>query len=273
MWLLSTDRAELHYFISPVHVQDGYAILSHVWNNEEQSFKDVRKIIKTCTSTGENPRDLVSAKIRRCCELAESHGFKWIWNDTCCIDKSSSAELSEAINSMFQYYAMSRMCYAYLEDVPSARPFVIRQDDRSWTRKSYFSGSNWHLRGWTLQELIAPRTVLFISQDWVPLGTKVDLAAQLEDATGIPRSILTLDRSVNDFSIAQRMSWAAERRTTRVEDEAYSLLGIFEISMPIMYGEGRNAFLRLQEEIMRRSTDTTLFAWGPASGKQVCVLA
>ena len=260
MWLLNTATAELHEFLTPADVlQDGgYAILSHVWNKppepNEQSFKDVQEVMKTCKAWGFNPRDHVSEKIRRCCEIAETDGYKWIWNDTCCIDKSSSSELSEAINSMFLYYALSQICYVYLKDVPAASAFDFSPNK--------FEESIWHERGWTLQELLAPRNVLFLSQQWIPLGSKVDLAYHLHKATRIPTSVLALQRSTRDVSIAQRMSWASTRTTTRVEDEAYSLLGLFEISMPILYGEGKHAFLRLQEEIMRRSTDTTLLAWG-----------
>ncbi len=258
MWLLSTDRAELRAFVSPNTVPDGYAILSHVWDAEEQTFTDVRKLGKKCARRGENPRDFVCEKIRRCCHLAEQHGYKWVWIDTCCIDKSSSSELSEAINSMFYYYSLASICYAYLRDVPtgtSAAPFSVK-----------FMDSMWHKRGWTLQELLAPRLVLFVSSSWNIIGSKVDMAEDLEDITDIPSAVLKHEQALSDISIAQRMWWAAERETTRAEDEAYCLLGIFGITMPTLYGEGRQAFQRLQEEIMKRSPDTTLFAWGPRCG-------
>ena len=269
MWLLETATAKLHEFLRPedVYRDGGYAILSHVWNKhpepKEQSFKEVQKIVKRCVAEGTNPRDHVSDKIRRCCEIAEADGYKWIWNDTCCIDKSSSAELSEAINSMFHYYALSQICYVYLKDVREASAFGIHPLTRDTL---VFSTSQWHRRGWTLQELLAPHNVLFLSREWIPLGSKIDLAGLLHKTTGIPITVLALERSFRDFTVAQRMSWASHRKTTRVEDEAYSLLGLFEISMPILYGEGKRAFLRLQEEIMRRSTDTTLLAWGDELG-------
>ncbi len=93
--------------------QDGYAALSHVWDTHEQSFQDVRKIQKRCERNGTNPRVLMRTKIKMCCVLAESHGYKWVWIDTRCIDKTSSAEFSEAINAigMFRYYAVARVCY------------------------------------------------------------------------------------------------------------------------------------------------------------------
>ena len=258
MWLLSTDRAELHFFSSPEQVKDGYATLSHVWDGEEQSFQDLRRIQKKCarnfTKKRRNPRNFVCEKIRKCCELAESHGYKWVWIDTCCIDKTSSAELSEAINCMFRYYSLARICYGYLRDVPSLSG-LPGADARALLR------SNWFGRGWTLQELIAPRFFLFLSQSWEVLGTKSDFAHLLEYEFGIPATVLRFQASYTEFSIAQRMSWFGERKTTRLEDEAYCLLGLFDIRMPPLYGEGSNAFQRLQEEIMKQSADTTLFAW------------
>ena len=275
MWMLSTSRAELHYFTSPEVIPDDYAILSHVWDRKEQSFQDLQELQRRCSANGEKPRDLADDKIRMCCELAESHGYKWVWIDTCCIDKTSSAELSEAINSMFRYYSRAAMCYAYLRDVSASRAFigqnsiVVQLADDMWeeTRNvSQFQNSQWHRRGWTLQELLAPRSLALVADSWELLGYKIDLATELERATGIPAAVLRLEKPLTDYSIAQRMSWASKRRTTRVEDEAYCLLGVFDINIPTLYGEGRKAFQRLQEEIMRKYPDTTLFAWGPRSG-------
>ena len=258
MWLLSTDRAELHYFPSPEQVPDGYATLSHVWDKEgEQTFQDIRKIQEDCKKDGRNPRTVVCKKIRRCCRLAEQHGYQWVWIDTCCIDKTSSAELSEAINSMFHYYSLAIVCYGYLRDVDDPPA-----DNREiLTLPPLDTTSVWFIRGWTLQELIAPHLFLFVSRSWKVLGTKADYAELLEETTGIPAAVLRLELSYTIPSIAQRMSWIGDRKTTRVEDEAYCLLGLFGIHMPTLYGEGRNAFQRLQEEIMRQSVDTTLFAW------------
>ncbi len=270
MWLLSTDRAELHFFISPECVADGYAALSHVWDAQEQSFQDIQRIRESCAKEGTNPRDFACRKIRRCCQLAESHGYKWVWIDTCCIDKMSSAELSEAINSMFRYYALAGICYGYLRDVSAT---TISQEDTGDSesdkhevelqrqRHSAILGSIWFLRGWTLQELIAPRFFLFVSQSWGVMSTKADLAELLEETYSIPAAVLRLQVSHTEYSISQRMSWFGQRKTTRREDEAYCLLGIFGIHLTTLYGEGRSAFRRLQEALMRQSTDTTLFAW------------
>ena len=256
MWLLNTHRAELQFFPTPHSVPKGYAILSHVWDGEEESFHDIQALRAQCASTGANPRDLTSPKVRNFCLLAEQHGYDWVWIDTCCIDKSSSAELSEAINSMFRWYSLAETCYAYLADVSRA----TFSHDAAGART--FCQSRWHTRGWTLQELIAPDIVVFLSSEWKVLGTRVGLADLLEKITNIPVEVLRLETELSSVSIAARMSWAAKRKTTRPEDEAYCLMGIFRINMPTLYGEGRQAFQRLQEEIMRRSTDTSLFAWG-----------
>lgn len=256
MWLLSTDRAELHFFPGVDAIPNGgYAILSHVWGTNEQTFQDLCSISEHCKSTGENPRDLMGPKIKGCCLLAAQHGLHWIWIDTGCIDKTSSAELSEAINSMFQWYKQADVCYAYLADVPA--------DTALEAVHSPFRRSIWHTRGWTLQELIAPEVVVFLSRDWKVLGDKVHLAPLLEQITNVPRAVLHHQVELSTVSVAQRMSWAAHRKTTRLEDEAYCLLGIFSINMPTLYGEGRAAFRRLQEEIMQTSTDLSLLAWGP----------
>ena len=259
MWLLSTDRAELHFFHSVEMAQRaGYVILSHVWTDTEQTFQETRALLVADRSQkGYNPRDHSSPKVRELCILAERHGYRWIWNDTCCIDKTSSSELSEAINSMFSYYAHSELCYAYLADVPPGDSIP-----QSHHKSSSFARRRWFQRGWTLQELIAPAQVVFLSSDWKVMGTKADHAEVLTTITRIPVAILTFELKVWDVSIARRMSWASTRQTSRLEDEAYALMGIFDVYMPIIYGEGRNAFRRLQEEIMRQSIDTSLFAWG-----------
>ena len=192
-------------------------------------------------------------KIRDACAIARTAGYRYIWIDSCCIDKSSSSELSEAINSMYHWYGRSAMCYAYLADVPPG------EDPRA--ARSSFRRSRWYTRGWTLQELIAPGQVLFLSSDWNVIGSKHTLSDVIEEITGIADEALLHMKPLDDFSVAQRLSWAAARKTTRVEDRAYSLLGVFSINMPILYGEGDLAFRRLQEEILRRIPDQSLFAW------------
>ncbi|EIW51940.1 uncharacterized protein TRAVEDRAFT_136475, partial [Trametes versicolor FP-101664 SS1] len=195
----------------------------------------------------------LSHKVKGICKVARKAGFRLVWNDACCIDKSSSAELSEAINSMYDWFRLSDMCYVYLQDVADG--------DRPQEAQSDFRKSRWHTRGWTLQELIAPECVEFLTQTWQFLGTKLGLASTLEEITGVDVNILTGRATLNSASVARRMSWAAKRETTRIEDQAYSLMGIFGVHMPPIYGEGNNAFLRLQEEIIRTIPDQTIFAW------------
>jgi ankyrin repeat protein len=185
-------------------------------------------------------------KIRFCEEQANLDDLQYFWIDTCCIDKRSSAELSEAINSMYRWYRDANVCYAYLADVPS---------------KTKFQGSRWFSRGWTLQELLAPSEVIFFDEEWRNLGTRKNLRQSVSSCTSIPEGILAGSDDIERTSIAQRMSWASKRETKRLEDRAYCLMGIFGINMPLLYGEGERAFLRLQEEIMKISDDHSLFAW------------
>ena len=189
-------------------------------------------------------------------------GFEYLWIDTCCIDKSSSAELSEAINSMYQWYHKAHICYAYLSDVTCRPPSHMPAEfDRSTEENSPFEqefcASQWFTRGWTLQELLAPRNVDFHTRDWTPAGSKLSLQQMISDTTGISTTVLAGTERVSDMTIARRMSWASSRITTRIEDTAYCLMGIFSVNMPLLYGEGRRAFIRLREEIIKSSDDYT----------------
>ncbi|KAI1133266.1 HET-domain-containing protein [Nemania abortiva] len=248
MWLLNSCTWELEEFISYKQAPP-YAILSHTWGDDEVSFRDWQR------EPIEDIRKKAGfSKINNCCQQAAADGLGWIWVDTCCIDKGSSAELSEAINSMFQWYKNAVVCYAYLCDV-------------SRNIKSNLAKCRWVTRGWTLQELIAPREVSFYSKRWQPLGTRSELSAHLASVTGIGKQFLE-GKSVHDASIAQRMSWAAKRKTSREEDETYCLLGIFDVNMPLLYGEGTKAFKRLQEILIREyPQDHSLFAWGKIVSK------
>ncbi|RDX42230.1 hypothetical protein OH76DRAFT_1411385 [Lentinus brumalis] len=270
MRLLDTSTAELLWVDEPRHIS--YAVVSHVWVHDgegpqEQTFKDITKIhrrrrrlrsLVPGLHKGKNntiPAG-VSEKIRRCCAVAREHGFERMWMDSCCIDKESSSELSEAINSLYNWYLHAKVCYAYLDDVECLEDPAARG--------SQFRRSRWFRRGWTLQELIAPGVLVFLSKGWRILGTKAMLASVIEEVTGIDRAILTHERSLNTVSVAKRISWASRRRTRREEDEAYSLMGILGVNIPTVYGEGRLAFIRLQEEVLKQTSDQTLFAWGPA---------
>ncbi|KAI5987367.1 hypothetical protein EDD15DRAFT_2199579 [Pisolithus albus] len=247
-----------------------YAILSHRWGAEV----DYDEMIGLMKMEEEEREDVKQRhgyqKIIESCKQAMKDGYKWLWVDTCCIDKRSSAELSEAINSMYRWYQNAQMCYAYLNDVDE--PIFPTEPDNSKFDKSN-GWPEWFVRGWTLQELIAPKQVEFFNKDWVPIGNKRQLAPTLEYITGIPRGVLTSGLTGKRLSVAQIMSWAAERRTTRVEDRAYSLMGLFGVNMPMLYGEGSKAFRRLQLEIIREFNDHSIFAWNPRRPRTGSVLA
>jgi hypothetical protein len=186
-------------------------------------------------------------KIRFCGEHAARDGLQHFWVDTCCINKSSDSELSEAINSMFRWYRNATKCYAYLPDISTNDYDDIDLSSQPW--EADFRNSRWFTRGWTLQELIAPPSVEFFCSNGKRLGDKKSLDRQLHEITRIPVSALQGTTPLSGFSFDDRLSWAEHRMTTREEDKAYSLLGIFGISMSAIYGEGReNAFRRLKRE-------------------------
>ncbi|KJX96484.1 hypothetical protein TI39_contig622g00004 [Zymoseptoria brevis] len=223
-----------------------YAILSHAWRDDEVTYQEMRdRPDRICAKQG-------FTKITAFAERALANEFQFVWVDTCCIDKTSSAELSEAINSMFRLYREASICYVYLDDVPSFT------GDAAWD--AALQASRWFTRGWTLQELIAPRELEFYATDWTCVGTKRDLGKAITARTGIPPSVME-DCDFSKCSIAQRMSWAAGRSTSRREDAAYCLMGLFDVNMPMLYGEGNGAFLRLQQEIIKNSDDMSIFAW------------
>jgi hypothetical protein len=176
---------------------------------------------------------------------------------------------------MFSWYTSAEECYVYMRDVPSTAQSPALEFWRA------FDSSEWFSRGWTLQELLAPTTVVFCSSKWEVFGHMqthtgrrqylqlppfsgalgFELNERISQITGIQVQYLNGSESIESASIARRMSWAANRRTIRIEDEAYCLLGLFGVNMPLLYGEGRKAFLRLQEEIIKRSDDQSIFAW------------
>ncbi|KAF5343225.1 hypothetical protein D9758_013393 [Tetrapyrgos nigripes] len=249
MRLLNTKTLKLAEFYADI---PPYAILSHTWEKEEVTFQDIQNLETARLKTG-------YAKIQNACTRARRYNFEWIWIDSCCINKESSAELSEAINSMYQYYEDAAVCYVYLYDV--SIEFHPRNP------KSTFKDSRWFKRGWTLQELLAPDYVVFLDKDWVRIGTRWTLRDVVSAITSIPVEVFE-GWDINTYSVAQRMSWAALRETTRAEDQAYSLMGIFGVSMPPIYGEGgAKAFMWLQQEIIKISDDRSIFAWVTASSE------
>ncbi|KAI1782209.1 heterokaryon incompatibility protein-domain-containing protein [Ganoderma leucocontextum] len=248
MWLLSTDRAELRYFSRNFDVEGGYAILSHTWEGDEQTFQDVEAIGERCRRDGTNPRDFIHPKVRNCCILTEKQGHRWVWIDSCCIDKTSSSELSEGINSMYQWYQEAEVCYAYLVDVPG--DCVLSEPN------SAFRKSRWHMHA-RMDAARAHRPRL----RHLPLENKAALAKLLQEITRVDSRVLTWDLKSAHWSISVRMSWASSRKTTRVEDEVYCLMGLFGVSMLMNYGEGKRAFICLQYEIMQHDSDMSLFTF------------
>lgn len=237
MHLINVNTMELEFFHDDRDLV--YAILSHRWQEGEVLFADMQ--------SGHAHRKAGYAKLKRFCDEAAAADYSYAWCDTCCIDKSSSAELSESINSMFRWYQNAGVCFAYLYDLTTVA--ICNAADFH---------AEWFTRGWCLQELLAPKAMTFFNCDWKQLGTREELSGFISQNTSIHEDALGGD--LEQFSVAQRMSWAATRSTTRAEDMAYSLLGIFNVNMPLLYGEGgERAFVRLQDEIMKQSPDQSIF--------------
>ncbi|KAI1125970.1 HET-domain-containing protein [Nemania abortiva] len=271
MRLIHTDNFTMEEFNKGL--PPTYAILSHTWRTHEVTFQDFNNFAAARLpprKVNGNYLAYVSRlchheyqlfdKIIRVCQLARKRGIMYVWVDTCCIDKSNSAELGESINSMFEWYERSEICYVYLKD------FELGQNGNIET--SVFRECLWFKRAWTLQELLAAQWVLFFDRSWNELGEKRFFGPLLSDITGIEIPFLARTVSIHTASVAKRMSWAAAREASREEDKAYSLLGIFGVNMPLIYGERSKAFIRLQEEILKESDDHSIFAWMEHPGTQ-----
>jgi Heterokaryon incompatibility protein (HET) len=225
-----------------------YVILSHRWSTEECTFADmVNAPISNPDSFFRKKQGF--SKVQGACDQAVRDGYEWIWIDSCCIDKSSSAELQESINSMWKYYERSNICYVYMSDVL----------DSTEGRSQAFKASKWFDRGWTLQELIAPTYLEFYASNWDSIGTKFERHVELAEITNIDAMMLNRTHDLELYTAAEKFSWAAHRQVTREEDETYSLLGLFHVNMPLLYGEGSlKAFMRLQEAIYAATVDHSI---------------
>lgn len=248
MWLLNASTLQLVNFTESSKPR--YTFLSHTWSNDEVSFQDMYR--------GEAQTKDGFHKILSACEQSQHDGFVFTWIDTRCIDKSSSAELSEAIYSMSRWYAEASVCYAYLSDISDLY-------DGDEPRMDSFTRSRYLVRGWTLQELIAPPEVEFFDRSWQYVNSRSSAARQIALTTGIDISLLckgrgNLQDDLASYTVAERLSWAARRQTTRLEDRAYCLLGLFGVSMPLLYGKGNGAFYRLQEVILKTTADLSILA-------------
>ncbi|KAI5990197.1 hypothetical protein EDD15DRAFT_1186031 [Pisolithus albus] len=236
-----------------------YITLSHRWGSGETLLRDIE---------GKNIYDLDGTdglvKLQKFCLVALRRNFQWAWSDTCCIDKCSSAELQETIGSMFTWYHRSSLTIVYLSDVPNS---------------GSLASSVWFTRGWTLQELLASKSIVLYTYDWslyskiYAVNHKSDpaLLEELQNATGIAKQHLT-NFSPGMDDARSRLQWASRRRTTRPEDIAYSLFGIFQVRLPIFYGESaQNALGRLLGEIISRSGDVSVLDWvGKPSSLNSC---
>lgn len=287
MWLLNAVSFRLEEYHG--NRRPEYAILSHTWGDEEVSFLDIRDFRQHKLRGW--------TKIELCCKQAVVDGYDYVWADTCCIDKRNIVELSEALNSMFRWYKEAAICYTYLEDVDanidetrsdlndSNSPYFYQQTSGNITQHEHICqetlhdrditeyldrgnclgsrvvASRWFSRGWTLQELVAPKSLVFYDTSWTMLGTRLDYVSEIESRTSIPQNALQ-EFVPGDYCIAQKMAWAAGRQTTRPEDRAYSMLGLLGASLSLIYGEGEEeSFIRLQRKLIKRLDDTSILAW------------
>jgi hypothetical protein len=240
MRLINTKTGLLSGFYPGTAVPE-YAIVSHTWTSED-------RMLHTFPDTGIAPTPRDDLQVQKCCEIAGRDGIEWLWIDRCCVDQTpSSAEMSEMINSTYERLSNAVVCYAHLADVGSENPEL--------------SNSRWFTRLWTLQELVAPKEVIFYSNDWQHLGTRSSLAKEVSRITRIAQSVLLGSRDPRKVPIGERLSWTNRRTATRPEDAAYSLLGLFNVRMSVMYGEGKSAVIRLSEQILREKEDYTTLLW------------
>ena len=260
MRLLNTKTLEFDEFFESEIPK--YLILSHRWQGKEttlQAFEASKRLpLSECTPG--------VAKIRKLCEMAVAADYEWCWADTCCIDKTSSSELTEAINSMWTWYAEADACYVYMPDVK-------KSDDTEL--ETMLGRSTWFTRGWTLQEMLAPKRQQFFDGGWSLIGSRddLDLEKALSSITGIDSKFFGNLEMIMSASICERFRWVSLRSTSRSEDLSYCMLGIFGVNMPLLYGEGHRAFLRLQSEILKVTDDETIFAWTDPACQQSGLLA
>jgi hypothetical protein len=240
-----------------------YAILSHTWgaDDDEATFEDLMN------GTGKDKPGY--AKIRLCAEQADLDGLKYSWVDTCCIAKSSSRELEEAINSMYTWYSEAKVCYAYLSDVESSTGDGSEELLEA-CRNDFPKESRWFTRGWTLQELLAPKRVIFFDSSWRKIGEKMTCCNAISSITGINKAFLLDPSKISEELYSTVMFWAAKRQTSRPEDIAYCLMGIFGVHMSLYYGEGEpEAFRRLQLELFKVESCQSLLTWGGLSKSHI----
>ncbi|KIJ59666.1 hypothetical protein HYDPIDRAFT_100297, partial [Hydnomerulius pinastri MD-312] len=230
-----------------------YVMLSHKWEGQEPLLEDV--LNKSVYGLKE-PSTI--SKLQNLCTTARDAGYRWVWSDTCCIDKKDLVVLQQSLTSMYHWYSSSALTIVYLSDVPSP------------SQSGMLAHSIWNTRGWTLQEFLASSTVRFYDQQWTPYlnssensanhKESVAVMAELETVTGISAEAL-LAFHPGPSAIREKLRLASSRTTTREEDVAYSLFGIFDVWVPPNYGEGNKALGRLLQEVVGRSGDPGPLAW------------
>ncbi|KAG2160226.1 uncharacterized protein EDB93DRAFT_1217741 [Suillus bovinus] len=223
--------------------------LSHRWEGKEQTLREIQdRPIYSFDPVG------TVVKLQRFCEVVRDLGYHWAWMDTCCIDKQYNVELEESLNSMFVWYRHSALTIVYLSDVRES---------------GALTNSDWNRRGWTIQELLAPKVILFYQKDWTPYlddhssNHKMSTAImqELGAATGIDQESLT-NFHPSMSNAREKLKWASTRTTTRKEDIAYSLFGIFGVRLSVYYGEKEQFALgRLLQDIVAQSGDITALDW------------
>jgi hypothetical protein len=281
MRLLHTCRLDFQDFFKADLPE--YAILSHCWSGQEVSFEDFE-----ARSVSQNRQDIGYRKIMEFCKIAASYDLDWAWIDTCCIDKRCSAEVAEAINSMCSWYECSKFCMVAMPDVrpmfgpnqaaqledkedPDITPPPIYHAESVDFHEREFRESTWFTRAWTLQELLAPTECFFYNNEFEYIGSKSGFRSMIHEITNIHSDVLSGQRShymtfaawlSYRFSISERMSWVRNRQASKEEDIAYCLLGIFDVNMPLLYGEGSvKAFIRLQRQIFESTIDDSIYVW------------
>lgn len=259
MRLLDINNLEFTEFRD--HERPTYAIASHRWQEEEVAYQEVRERRNT-HKKGYRKVEAFAKYVRE-----NVHPIRWLWIDTCCINKDSAAELSEAINLMFDWYRKAEVCLAYLVDADS--------DTAQGGR--LFEKSEWFERGWTLQELLAPKTVVFLSKSWEVIGNKGasfhnygrspvgrGLECEIAARAGITENILHDYEKSRSLPVETRLKWMEDRKTSREEDLSYALYGIFEVALGANYGEGykrarQNLLAAINQEESRATQQATQF--------------
>ncbi|KAK4498320.1 hypothetical protein PRZ48_010978 [Zasmidium cellare] len=270
MRLLNVHSLQLEKY-DDIEETPEYAILSHRWSKNEMRFGHFQgadwDTLRKSAIDGGKEDEIGIAKILSACAVTKSFALDYLWIDTCCIDGSSSTEVTQAINSMFRWYQRASVCLAYLFDVSTDTSELGHMIDRRlYARKKTqilrigpFEDSQWFRRGWTLQELLAPPELVFYDHAWRRIGVKTDMTKQIQAATRIDPKYLTGD--FEDASIATKLSWVSDRTTTLPDDMAYCMVGILGVSMDTRYGEEERAFMRLQELLIEKVADDSIFAW------------